>query len=1172
MMKYLTIDSELMCCHGGKVKLTSSSRSRIRDSGILTESDLCGATINGCPQVGPGVKPCTRVEEVLVGQARGIKSRASHSPLLLENVVAQTNSSPPGIASVVENSDSTAQILAGHPASKNDSTRDTLEDGPTEKHLKVKLRVDLSCLSPDPQRQKDLFFGPLHKRRIVIVLSVFQKPGKFFTRNYVIGPEDVELERVFPFWLSDAAESWVHIAPAGQVATTHELDPDYHPDQFLLAPTAERLQGHGDKPTRLHFNPESNVVQKLRPIVSATDGLNRNGLLRIHGFDPSLGFRDGENWHLFRTPARRPARSSNKVIVLSPKYPYLVKLQYYKDVLTTGFHQAMGNVHRMTASRRIELAQMCERLEQDKRQKSKLPLLGTDLGLSKYKFQWATIDVDKAWYEEELGFTPRFETASTEVVGLAALPVASEFRPFYLILQDALEGYIRKQTADIVQSLDELCDGIPLDRLGQEYRTVASRIPRSLVALDVAATYARVSQEAAASDPLIKTTLSNATINLSAEFVNVLTDGLNWLAELAPYAKGSPALRTTDDRWTELFDELLGLAQMSGSQDVPGGELDTGTAENNPLSLVWPPLSLVDVVLNRLEKVSDWRKVLSTVRKVEAIRKEKLGAKERLSGSAMTRKEAKKFWRLMERMAVFKGTPTRRNIRDHLKHSKVLKGKGWDHPEVNDALKKLQQLQSWRGIGSLRLFIAFSLLYVAIDDKLPESRFEVAKDFANAVTGLCEIAEIASIGWAKSLTNSANPVPNLKMARLLGGGRFLYPAVAIKGLGAGAGALDVAYGGYEFLQGHNSRGVMLIGSGVCTLLLLWPGIGWCAIVVLVADSLTFQILADYFRTSSLEKELVLILNRSEFSEKKFDNLTRKDLVIGNKLNGPFIWNYLEYHGIEYSYFSTNPDIGEASSAADAIADVARAIERDQWIFDMAWFPTAWRESEWQLQIGHDKTVPGAPVGTWNEKSLLVAYYPAIRIGYRLPQQGYIEESLDFADISQLGIQTLQVKLTVVVEEKTKIATCHIIIDGHRKAEPGAVPEGFREVDTESTTTLQELPAKVVLLGRKTQGTAIHSNLSLQAQAGKLINVILVSPVQAPHWQLRSTQRKGFDWYRDEPPVADFWLNPVSVRVLDEMTHEHDLSLVIQGCKSSKIADFGHRKGELGSKVVSWPAP
>jgi hypothetical protein len=62
MPAMMTAAAVVMCIHGGQVIIQpSQTLVTIQGVPILTVPDLIGAVIAGCPQVGPGIVPCTAV-------------------------------------------------------------------------------------------------------------------------------------------------------------------------------------------------------------------------------------------------------------------------------------------------------------------------------------------------------------------------------------------------------------------------------------------------------------------------------------------------------------------------------------------------------------------------------------------------------------------------------------------------------------------------------------------------------------------------------------------------------------------------------------------------------------------------------------------------------------------------------------------------------------------------------------------------------------------------------------------------------------------------------------------------------------------------------------------------------------------------------------------------------
>lgn len=110
MLKYLNHAAVLTCAHGGVARFMPPPRRsfHIQGSPILTEPDLLKAVIVGCPQVGTGIKPCTRIVQIMLGRARQILVDGEIP--LLENLMAMTDGNPPGVCSKTINNTSNAEI------------------------------------------------------------------------------------------------------------------------------------------------------------------------------------------------------------------------------------------------------------------------------------------------------------------------------------------------------------------------------------------------------------------------------------------------------------------------------------------------------------------------------------------------------------------------------------------------------------------------------------------------------------------------------------------------------------------------------------------------------------------------------------------------------------------------------------------------------------------------------------------------------------------------------------------------------------------------------------------------------------------------------------------------------------------------------------------------------
>lgn len=92
----------MQCTHGGRVMLFPAPQRTMHSmqSPVVTDQDLFKAIIVGCGQVGPGVKPCTKIVQILFGLARTIFVENEEIPIL-DTLQALTDGSPPGIVTAI---------------------------------------------------------------------------------------------------------------------------------------------------------------------------------------------------------------------------------------------------------------------------------------------------------------------------------------------------------------------------------------------------------------------------------------------------------------------------------------------------------------------------------------------------------------------------------------------------------------------------------------------------------------------------------------------------------------------------------------------------------------------------------------------------------------------------------------------------------------------------------------------------------------------------------------------------------------------------------------------------------------------------------------------------------------------------------------------------------------
>jgi len=78
----------------------------IMQSPVVTDVDLMQAIIIGCPQIGPGVKPCIKITTILMGRAMQIQ--IDRETPILDSLQAMTDGNPPGLVSAINDGGSNA--------------------------------------------------------------------------------------------------------------------------------------------------------------------------------------------------------------------------------------------------------------------------------------------------------------------------------------------------------------------------------------------------------------------------------------------------------------------------------------------------------------------------------------------------------------------------------------------------------------------------------------------------------------------------------------------------------------------------------------------------------------------------------------------------------------------------------------------------------------------------------------------------------------------------------------------------------------------------------------------------------------------------------------------------------------------------------------------------------
>jgi hypothetical protein len=100
-MFWLTQDAVIVCNHQlGKVAtVTSQQHVRVDSRPVMIEPDPESRPISGCPNYGPGIKPCTTTLKVQAGYSSWI--RIDGRSVCLDTVTGYSDGTPPGVVKYV---------------------------------------------------------------------------------------------------------------------------------------------------------------------------------------------------------------------------------------------------------------------------------------------------------------------------------------------------------------------------------------------------------------------------------------------------------------------------------------------------------------------------------------------------------------------------------------------------------------------------------------------------------------------------------------------------------------------------------------------------------------------------------------------------------------------------------------------------------------------------------------------------------------------------------------------------------------------------------------------------------------------------------------------------------------------------------------------------------------
>jgi hypothetical protein len=94
----LNTNALITCIHMGKLMLVPKQQKvLVGGAPALGIGDVAGTPIVGCPQAGPGIKPCTTLVSAIPGVSTSLKVLISGQPALVQTIQGMTDGVPPGM-------------------------------------------------------------------------------------------------------------------------------------------------------------------------------------------------------------------------------------------------------------------------------------------------------------------------------------------------------------------------------------------------------------------------------------------------------------------------------------------------------------------------------------------------------------------------------------------------------------------------------------------------------------------------------------------------------------------------------------------------------------------------------------------------------------------------------------------------------------------------------------------------------------------------------------------------------------------------------------------------------------------------------------------------------------------------------------------------------------------
>ena len=100
-MLWLTLDAKLVCKHELGVVQNQATQNWVTVEGrpVLVATNPEKRPIKGCPNVSPGIKPCTQTLKVRAGYSSLLQ--IDDRPVCLSHLVGLTDGTPPGVVDYI---------------------------------------------------------------------------------------------------------------------------------------------------------------------------------------------------------------------------------------------------------------------------------------------------------------------------------------------------------------------------------------------------------------------------------------------------------------------------------------------------------------------------------------------------------------------------------------------------------------------------------------------------------------------------------------------------------------------------------------------------------------------------------------------------------------------------------------------------------------------------------------------------------------------------------------------------------------------------------------------------------------------------------------------------------------------------------------------------------------